>query len=210
MKKQSIPMMWAAFSMWFFLFLVCLILALAVGGWLWLLPVFSGLIQWGLWEELQKQRRAAKERTSSFDSTRPEQKPNVIERSLSPMRSVMTEKELARESRPHRRELTEWERDHLSTGQGSSPSRSPSASAGQAEPRKRRRRLARIEFSYVDAEGQHSHRQVNVFAVDAKHFEGYCLLAQATRTFLIARVVDDIVDLDTGEIVDVQKWVRQL
>lgn len=73
-----------------------------------------------------------------------------------------------------------------------------------------RKRLARIEFSYIDAEGEFSHRSVNVFAVDARRFEGYCHVAHATRTFLVERVQGDVVDLDTGEVLAPASWAKSL
>ncbi len=71
-------------------------------------------------------------------------------------------------------------------------------------------RLARVEFDYVDADGNFSSRRVNVFGVDKYRFEGYCHTARNLRTFLIERVQGEVMDVSTGELLPAAKWAATL
>jgi hypothetical protein len=70
--------------------------------------------------------------------------------------------------------------------------------------------LAQIEFDYVDARRNESHREVDVDAVDAEYFEGFCHTALATRTFVIGRVRGKILDKETGELLPPKRWAAQM
>lgn len=66
--------------------------------------------------------------------------------------------------------------------------------------------IATIEFDYLDAKGNRSHRTVDVTAVDKEYFEGYCHKALDTRTFVIGRVRGKVLVRDTGELLAAKQW----
>ncbi|RHW21711.1 hypothetical protein C2846_07100 [Pseudomonas jilinensis] len=66
-----------------------------------------------------------------------------------------------------------------------------------------------MEFDYEDSAGNWSARQVNVLSVNDSYIKGVCLSKQAERTFRLDRVMSDITDLDTGEILDIDGWAMQ-
>lgn len=66
-----------------------------------------------------------------------------------------------------------------------------------------------IEFDYVDAKGDRSHRTVEVWAVDDEYFEGHCHKAHDTRTFVIGRIRGKVLVHDTGELLAPRQWVAQ-
>lgn len=68
--------------------------------------------------------------------------------------------------------------------------------------------IADIEFDYRNSQWQESHRRVEVEAVDAEYFQGYCHKAGETRTFLIARVRGEVLDLDSGELLPAKDWAK--
>jgi hypothetical protein len=79
-----------------------------------------------------------------------------------------------------------------------------------AKPKRgKNRRLDEVEFLYLNTKGELKARHVIVHAVDAIYFKGYCLIAQASRTFRIDNVVGDITSLDTGEILDRFVWAEK-
>lgn len=63
-----------------------------------------------------------------------------------------------------------------------------------------------IEFDYVDANGDRSHRTVEVWAVDEEYFEGHCHKAYDTRTFVIGRIRGKVTVHDTGEVLPPRQW----
>ncbi|WP_147318573.1 hypothetical protein [Cupriavidus oxalaticus] len=66
-----------------------------------------------------------------------------------------------------------------------------------------------IEFEYRDFEGAPSKRRVIVTEMAQEHFEGYCLLRKATRTFRYDRVDGLITRMDTGELLSCNEWRDQ-
>lgn len=66
-----------------------------------------------------------------------------------------------------------------------------------------------IEFNYLDAKGDRSHRTVQVWAVDDEYFEGHCRKAEATRTFVIGRIRGKVLVHDTGELLSPREWAAQ-
>ncbi len=66
-----------------------------------------------------------------------------------------------------------------------------------------------IEFDYIDAQGDHSHRTVEVWAVDDEYFEGRCHKAHDTRTFVIGRIRGKVLVHDTGELLAPRRWAAQ-
>lgn len=69
-------------------------------------------------------------------------------------------------------------------------------------------RIADVQFTYQDAEGELTARRVTVHSVDATYIKGECHERQAERTFRIDRVVGEVLDLDTGELLSARKWAR--
>ncbi|MBX9761580.1 MAG: hypothetical protein K2Y24_00910 [Pseudomonadaceae bacterium] len=65
-----------------------------------------------------------------------------------------------------------------------------------------------IAFTYEDADGEVTYRTVTVHAVTATHIKGECHDRQAERTFRLDRVIGDITDTDTGEMLKPKKWAQ--
>lgn len=63
-----------------------------------------------------------------------------------------------------------------------------------------------IEFNYRDAEGNESHRRVDVWGGEGDHFEGWCHKARGFRTFVVGRVLGDVLDRETGELMTARQW----
>lgn len=63
-----------------------------------------------------------------------------------------------------------------------------------------------FEFDYIDAEGNFSHRIVDANAVEEERFSGYCHEARAIRTFRYENVMSDLVNVETGEVMDAELW----
>lgn len=63
-----------------------------------------------------------------------------------------------------------------------------------------------IEFDYLDANGNKSHRTVEVWAIDDEYLEGFCHKANDTRTFVIGRIRGKVLVHDTGEILSPRQW----
>ena len=63
-----------------------------------------------------------------------------------------------------------------------------------------------FEFDYIDADGNFSHRIVDANAVEDERFSGYCHEARAIRTFRYKNVMSDLVNLETGEVMDAELW----
>lgn len=67
-------------------------------------------------------------------------------------------------------------------------------------------RPSSLAFHYVDAEGEHTEREVDNayrFNFGNNHYiRGACRLRKATRTFRADRITGEIVDINTGEVVD--------
>ncbi|UGV31544.1 hypothetical protein LO767_03285 [Halopseudomonas aestusnigri] len=68
--------------------------------------------------------------------------------------------------------------------------------------------LCRIAFEYEDADGNWTDRQVTVHSVTGAHIKGECHQRRAERTFRLDRILSDITDLDTGEVLSVKKWAN--
>lgn len=66
-----------------------------------------------------------------------------------------------------------------------------------------------ISFEYVDAKGDWSMRTVSVHSVSSTRIKGECHACREERTFLLDRIEGDIVNLETGEVLDPQEWAAQ-
>lgn len=62
----------------------------------------------------------------------------------------------------------------------------------------------------MDTEGEVTIRRVDVHAVTDYYIRGYCRKRRATRTFRLDRVIGDITDLDTGELIKPETWRRRV
>lgn len=66
-----------------------------------------------------------------------------------------------------------------------------------------------VEFEYRDSEGAPSKRRVIVTEMAENHFEGYCLLRKANRTFRYDRIDGLITRMETGELMSCFEWRDQ-
>lgn len=62
--------------------------------------------------------------------------------------------------------------------------------------------IGEVRFSYEDANGVPSERHVIVHSVSGTYIKGECLDRQAERTFRLDRINGDVVDCNTGELID--------
>ncbi len=71
--------------------------------------------------------------------------------------------------------------------------------------------ILNVAFSYIDSNDEYTYREVDVKKVDKEYISGYCHLRSRIRTFRLDRIQDDeIVNLDSGEILDVEDWLKSL
>ncbi|MGS0943736.1 WYL domain-containing protein (plasmid) [Pseudomonas luteola] len=61
-------------------------------------------------------------------------------------------------------------------------------------------KLGLVEFTYEDSKGAITSRKVTVHSVTHTYLKGKCHARKAERTFRLDRIIGDIVDLETGEI----------
>jgi predicted DNA-binding transcriptional regulator YafY len=66
-----------------------------------------------------------------------------------------------------------------------------------------------IAFTYEDSDGDITCRTVTVHSVTGTYIKGECHDRAAERTFRVDRILGDITDCDTGEILSARKWARQ-
>lgn len=82
----------------------------------------------------------------------------------------------------------------------------PASGAGPHFPRE-------FSFSYVDHNGEQSQRSVRVMGIasngEQQYLEGYCLDRQAVRTFRTDRIQGELIDMETGELVNVWNLLAQ-
>lgn len=72
-------------------------------------------------------------------------------------------------------------------------------------------KILNIAFSYIDSNDEYTYREVDVKKVDKEYISGYCHLRSRVRTFRLDRIQnDEIVNLDSGEILDVEDWLNSL
>lgn len=68
----------------------------------------------------------------------------------------------------------------------------------------------RVAFTYSDAFGNVTDREVIVHRADRQYFAGYCMEREAERTFRYDRIVGEVVRTDTGEALSATAWMREL
>lgn len=89
-----------------------------------------------------------------------------------------------------------------SWGGGQSSKLKPSGGIGRGS-------VGEVSFTYEDAYGEITHRIVEVRTVTGVYIKGNCLDRQEARTFRIDRILGDVVDCDTGEILKPLEYVRR-
>ncbi len=66
-----------------------------------------------------------------------------------------------------------------------------------------------VAFTYEDAEGDISYRTVTVHSVSSTYLKGECHDKKAERTFRLDRIIGDVTDCETGEILSPKEWARR-
>lgn len=66
-----------------------------------------------------------------------------------------------------------------------------------------------VAFTYEDSAGDISYRTVTVHSASTLYLKGECHDRQAERTFRLDRIIGDLTDCDTGEILSPKQWVRR-
>lgn len=69
--------------------------------------------------------------------------------------------------------------------------------------------IGMVAFTYEDSSGDISHRTVTVHSASDTYIKGECHDRQAERTFRLDRIIGNITDCETGEILSPKKWLRQ-
>ncbi|MNJ56522.1 hypothetical protein D3C77_520720 [compost metagenome] len=69
--------------------------------------------------------------------------------------------------------------------------------------------MGQVEFSYEDTKGEITYRTVTVHSITRTYLKGECHGRQAERTFRLDRIIGDLVDCETGEIISPQKWAKE-
>lgn len=69
--------------------------------------------------------------------------------------------------------------------------------------------IGQVAFTYEDSAGDITHRTVTAHSVTAAYIKGECHDRRAERTFRIDRIIGDVTDCDTGEILSPKQWARR-
>lgn len=69
--------------------------------------------------------------------------------------------------------------------------------------------IGQVAFTYEDSVGDVSHRTVTVHSITANHMKGECHDRQAERTFRLDRIIGDLTDCETGEIMSPANWAHR-
>ncbi|MNJ44627.1 hypothetical protein D3C77_396830 [compost metagenome] len=69
--------------------------------------------------------------------------------------------------------------------------------------------MGQVEFSYEDTKGEITYRTVTVHSISKTYLKGECHGRQAERTFRIDRIIGDLVDCETGEIMSPKQWAKE-
>ncbi|TIH10814.1 hypothetical protein [Pseudomonas leptonychotis] len=70
-------------------------------------------------------------------------------------------------------------------------------------------RMGEVAFTYEDSAGDISHRTVTAHSVTSVYIKGECHDRQAERTFRLDRIIGDLTDCETGEILNPKKWASR-
>jgi predicted DNA-binding transcriptional regulator YafY len=88
------------------------------------------------------------------------------------------------------------------------PRRTPDQSAKPSRAMRTGWSRGTVTFTYEDAAGDVTCRTVTVHSATATHLKGECQDRQAERTFRIDRIIGDVVDVETGEVVRPRSLAR--
>lgn len=66
--------------------------------------------------------------------------------------------------------------------------------------------IGMVEFTYEDSNGDISYRTVTVHSVTRTYLKGECHDRQAERTFRLDRIIGDLTDCNTGELMSPDRW----
>jgi hypothetical protein len=86
------------------------------------------------------------------------------------------------------------------------------AQVGAVRQRRQVRRKSRdnfpfkVSFRYRDADGNITKRSVTAIRFGQDTFDAHCHLRDDQRTFRYERIIGDVVDLETGELIPAESW----
>lgn len=63
-----------------------------------------------------------------------------------------------------------------------------------------------VSFRYIDANGNRSDRRVTAMWFEESKVDAFCHLRGAERSFRYDRIVGDVLDIETGELIPVFEW----
>lgn len=66
-----------------------------------------------------------------------------------------------------------------------------------------------VAFTYEDSSGDISYRRVTVHSVSSIYLKGECHERRAERTFRVDRVIGELTDCETGEVMSPYVWIKQ-
>ncbi|MDG9889708.1 hypothetical protein [Pseudomonas juntendi] len=69
--------------------------------------------------------------------------------------------------------------------------------------------IGQVAFTYEDSSGEITDRTVSVHSVTRSHIKGECHDRKAERTFRVDRILGDLIDCETGEVLSPEKWARE-
>lgn len=114
--------------------------------------------------------------------------------------------------------LTKEQRKAVNSTERQSQRRKSSSAVVSVEPRPAKKQtrairtgwsMGQVEFSYQDTAGDITYRTVTVHSITRTYLKGECHGRQAERTFRVDRIIGDIVDCETGEMISPKKWVDE-
>jgi len=85
----------------------------------------------------------------------------------------------------------------------------PSSPAAKTRAIRQGWSIGMVAFTYEDVAGDISYRTVTVHSASSLYLKGECHDRQAERTFRLDRIIGDLTDCETGEIMSPKKWVRR-
>lgn len=117
---------------------------------------------------------------------------------------------MVRKSRRDAQELEDFQArtERLAAGSTPAPRRKPAPSAKPGRAMRTGWSLGTVAFTYEDSTGDVTYRTVTLHSVTATHLKGECHDRGAERTFRVDRIIGDVVDLETGEILRARTLAR--
>lgn len=115
---------------------------------------------------------------------------------------------LVRKSRREAQEQRELEERLSRLAAGGTTRRTPAQSAKPSRAMRNGWSRGTVTFTYEDAAGEVTCRTVTVHSATATHLKGECHDRQAERTFRIDRIIGDVVDVESGEVVRPRSLAR--